>query len=54
MNVELSRQCGITGTQMCMNFRDHHINVEVSRQCVFNRYTALYELQGSSYKCGGG
>ena len=23
----------ITDTQMCMNFRDHHMNVEVSRQC---------------------
>ena len=53
MNVEVSRQCDITDTQLCMNFRDHHTNMEVSRHCVYNRYTAVYELQGSSYEYGG-
>ena len=43
----------ITATGMFMNFRDHHMNVEVSRLCVYNMYTDVYELQGSSYKYGG-
>ena len=42
----------IIDTLKSINYRDHHTNVAVSRQCVYNRYTEEYDLQGSSYECG--
>ena len=35
----------ITDKQLSMNFRDHHMNVEISRQCVYNSYVYITATQ---------